>query len=327
MCRRRSRVIWELSHIIPLPIDAEDDDDTHWVPNARLSSYLQRMAPRHVMVVADSCYSGTLVRSAPIREQARGDRAAWLARLAEKRARTALVSGGLEPVVDGGSDGHSVFASAFLKSLRDNDDVLEGQTLFREVRRQVVLNADQTPEYSDMRKAGHEGGDFLFVPVGLSQPKPAAASPAAAPARRSGPDRELVFWQTIADSKDPEDFRDYIVTYLEGEFVSLAQRRIRALEKREARAPARAPAPVAAPVATPAPVPAPKPRAVPKPNAAPQPKAPPVQTANVTPKRPVSAAPASGPWRVTVDAGGFYDGHLGRMKRPSRCATATSSNG
>ncbi len=27
----------------------------------------------------------------------------------------------------------------------------------------VILNADQTPQYSDVRKAGHEGGDFLFV--------------------------------------------------------------------------------------------------------------------------------------------------------------------
>jgi hypothetical protein len=27
----------------------------------------------------------------------------------------------------------------------------------------VVLNADQTPQYSDIRRAGHDGGDFLFV--------------------------------------------------------------------------------------------------------------------------------------------------------------------
>jgi hypothetical protein len=34
---------------------------------------------------------------------------------------------------------------------------------FEQVRQNVVLNADQTPEYSDIRRAGHEGGDFLFV--------------------------------------------------------------------------------------------------------------------------------------------------------------------
>jgi hypothetical protein len=28
-----------------------------------------------------------------------------------------------------------------------------------------MLNSDQTPEYSDIRKAGHDGGDFLFVRI------------------------------------------------------------------------------------------------------------------------------------------------------------------
>jgi len=27
----------------------------------------------------------------------------------------------------------------------------------------VLLNAQQTPQYSDVRQAGHDGGDFLFV--------------------------------------------------------------------------------------------------------------------------------------------------------------------
>ncbi|MEX2614931.1 MAG: hypothetical protein WD767_02440 [Alphaproteobacteria bacterium] len=37
------------------------------------------------------------------------------------------------------------------------------KTTGRQIRRTVVLNANQTPEYSDIRLAGHEGGDFLFV--------------------------------------------------------------------------------------------------------------------------------------------------------------------
>jgi hypothetical protein len=27
----------------------------------------------------------------------------------------------------------------------------------------VAVNSDQIPEYSDLRKAGHDGGDFLFI--------------------------------------------------------------------------------------------------------------------------------------------------------------------
>jgi len=81
-----------------------------------------------------------------------------------KRGRTALVSGGLEPVVDGGGGtNHSVFAKAFIAALRENAGVLEGHALFDRIKRPVVLNANQTPQYSDIRMAGHEGGEFLFV--------------------------------------------------------------------------------------------------------------------------------------------------------------------
>jgi len=31
------------------------------------------------------------------------------------------------------------------------------------IKRPIMLNSNQTPEYSDIRKAGHDGGDFLFV--------------------------------------------------------------------------------------------------------------------------------------------------------------------
>ncbi len=91
------------------------------------------------------------------------ERAAWFKRIVKKRGRTALVSGGLEPVTDAGMGGHWVFANAFLAALSENRDVIDGQTLYQAVKRPVVLNADQTPQYSDIRRAGHDGGDFLFV--------------------------------------------------------------------------------------------------------------------------------------------------------------------
>jgi hypothetical protein len=40
---------------------------------------------------------------------------------------------------------------------------MNGQELFVALRRKVQLNADQIPEYGDIRNAGHDGGDFFFV--------------------------------------------------------------------------------------------------------------------------------------------------------------------
>ena len=88
----------------------------------------------------------------------------YLSRLSQKRARCVISSGGLEPVIDSGGKGlHSVFASAFIDALEENNEIMDGVQLFNKLRRPVMLNSDQTPEYADIRKAGHEGGDFLFV--------------------------------------------------------------------------------------------------------------------------------------------------------------------
>jgi hypothetical protein len=60
---------------------------------------------------------------------------------------------------------HSVFASALVDALKENTDIMDGTQLFNRLRRPVMLNSDQTPEYSDIRKAGHDGGEFLFLRI------------------------------------------------------------------------------------------------------------------------------------------------------------------
>jgi len=147
-----------------LPSDADRADPTNWISNDTITAQLRAIRARHVMVVADSCYSGKLVRGIKV-----GPRPSdHYARMAARRARVVLSSGGLEPVVDsGGQGGHSVFAAAFLDALRSNESVVDGATIFARLRRPVMTNADQIPEYSDIRLAGHDGGDFLFVRKGV----------------------------------------------------------------------------------------------------------------------------------------------------------------
>ena len=142
-----------------LPVDSERDSPANWISTGDISDILKAMAAKHVMVVADSCYSGTLTRSIKLSIATSG----YFSRMANKRTRVALSSGGLEPVLGDGGCGHSVFAKAFLEVLEKNTGILEGTRLFNEVRRPVILNAPQTPEYADILYAGHEGGDFIFV--------------------------------------------------------------------------------------------------------------------------------------------------------------------
>lgn len=143
-----------------LPVDSQKGDPSNWISNATITDMVRAIPAKHVMIVADSCYSGTLTRG--IKMQTASESASYLRRIIEKKARTAMTSGGLEPVEDG-SGKHSVFATALTRALRDNRGQIDAQTLFTQIRRPVMVGADQTPEYGDIRRAGHEGGDFLFV--------------------------------------------------------------------------------------------------------------------------------------------------------------------
>ena len=144
-----------------LPVDAEGDNPTNWISNSTITSTLKAINAKHVLIVADSCYSGKLTRGIKItiREQN------YLQKIAEKQSRTVLSSGGLEPVMDsGGKSNHSVFASALIECLSENTEkAVDMSQIFPEIRKNVMLDADQTPEYADIRKAGHDGGDFIFT--------------------------------------------------------------------------------------------------------------------------------------------------------------------
>lgn len=155
------------------PADAEPDNPANWISSVDISDYLSILRAKQVLVVADSCYSGALTRSAVAREDANlsdAQRQHWLELMARKRSRTALTSGGLAPVLDAGSGNHSVFANALLDVLAANDEVLEAQRLYRQVSARVALAAEryrfeQVPEYAPIQLAGHEAGDFFFVPI------------------------------------------------------------------------------------------------------------------------------------------------------------------
>ena len=117
------------------------------------------MDAKHVLIVADSCYSGKLARGIHLTQRTPN----YLYRISQKRARSVLSSGGLEPVSDSGGKGnHSIFAFAFLNALLENNGVIDATELYSKIRRPVILNSDQLPAYSDIRKAGHDDGDFIF---------------------------------------------------------------------------------------------------------------------------------------------------------------------
>ncbi|MGH2607496.1 MAG: caspase family protein [Tepidiformaceae bacterium] len=154
-----------------LPVDAEPHSSANWISNIAITDILNAMAVRQLLVVADSCYAGTLTRSTLGRlEPGISDEefAKLLQLMAQKRSRMVMTSGGVEPVIDSAGGQHSAFAQVFLELLRSNVGVLSGQEMFQRLRLKVTSTAhrvevQQVPEYAPIKFAGHESGDFFFV--------------------------------------------------------------------------------------------------------------------------------------------------------------------
>jgi len=158
-----------------VPSDGVAGNSKTWISNAQISDMLNAMPAKHVLTVVDSCYSGTMTRaSAPSFDP--GSMPAdkwntWVKTMANGRSRTALTSGGLQPVPDVGAGNHSYFARAFIGALQDNNKLLEAGRLYRTVSTQVALTSvkaplPQNPQYAAIRFAGHESGEFFFLPKG-----------------------------------------------------------------------------------------------------------------------------------------------------------------
>jgi TRAP-type mannitol/chloroaromatic compound transport system substrate-binding protein len=150
-----------------LPVDAQSHDDTNWIIVDTITSNLKRIAARHILVVADSCYSGTLTRRAVTQLESTSKRDRYLKKMLKKSSRTLLASGGNEPVSDTGEAGHSVFAAAFIKGLNEIPlkQFTAEELFFEHIRERVAGNAEQVPEYNTIRNSGHDGGDFVFTRV------------------------------------------------------------------------------------------------------------------------------------------------------------------
>lgn len=152
-----------------LPIDADANNTANWISNVAITDILNTLPSKHIMVIADSCYSGTMTRTAVPRIDdviPAEVKTKWVKLMSKSQSRTVLSSGGVQPVLDEGGGSHSIFANAFLTTLKNNDDVLQGYALYRRVVRDVSLGSAniQTPQYAPIKHAGHETGQFFFVP-------------------------------------------------------------------------------------------------------------------------------------------------------------------
>ena len=150
-----------------IPVDGERGDDSTWIANAKVKSYLRAMKARHVLLISDSCFSGDFFRGSRGASPSITD--AYIRSAFGKNSRQALTSGGLEPVADEGFGGHSVFAHFLLRELRENKSpYLLPSDLHARIKGGVAANAPQQPLLGILTNTGAElGGEFVLFRKGM----------------------------------------------------------------------------------------------------------------------------------------------------------------
>ncbi len=137
-----------------IPVDAQKGKELDFLPNTTLVKYLKAIPAKHIFLVVDACFSGSLMSS--------GTRG-YLENVTQFKSRWALTSGRYEVVSDGIEGKNSPFAEYFMKYLKENkQSKFAVSELVNYVKQAVSNNAEQTPWGNAIRNAGDEGGEFVF---------------------------------------------------------------------------------------------------------------------------------------------------------------------
>ena len=145
-----------------IPADAKGGNPVTYLNNFLVQTYIRSMRARHVLLISDSCYSGTLFGQARAMPQVIDDK--YYLNLYNEKSRWAMTSGNKTPVSDQGSGGHSVFAFQLLKELRKNaKPFVSTQEIYTRIAPIVGNNSEQTPLCRPIRNTGDQGGEFVFV--------------------------------------------------------------------------------------------------------------------------------------------------------------------
>ncbi len=135
-----------------LPVNAAINEYDDYLDNLDITRYIQKMNARNIFVIADACYSGSLLRDMQ-KENSH-----------DLRSRMVLCSGKLKPVADGPPGTNSPFAEKVLRFLKTTSDKqVMASDLIQYVKKSFPPGSTQKPVGGAVDEVGDENGDFIFA--------------------------------------------------------------------------------------------------------------------------------------------------------------------
>ncbi len=154
-----------------VPVDAVGTDHTTFVRNSTIRDELSDLSQRakHTLLISDSCFSGTLLKTASRGLRVDDGSKEYLKSVSNKKSVQILTAGGVEYVDDDfRASGHSPFTYFLQSELKNNPyPVITASNLSKRVQVAVSNNVEQEPQMGVLQGAGDELGEFLFIKVNL----------------------------------------------------------------------------------------------------------------------------------------------------------------
>jgi hypothetical protein len=136
-----------------------------WVWNSSLLKLFGASRARHVLVIADACFSGALFRGESAVDP---DKVRWYQRAIAVPSRYLITSGNVEAVLD-----RSGFAQSVQNYLRyAKEDVFAASDLAEQIKRDISRRSNQLVRTGPLQVPTHAGGEFVFVRPGTRLPPP-----------------------------------------------------------------------------------------------------------------------------------------------------------
>lgn len=137
-----------------VPVDAQGNDISAYVPNAQILKIIENINSQHTFLVADACFSGSLFAA---------NNRGYTDQVEKYKSRWGLASGRLEVVSDGSAGTNSPFAQSFIGFLQQNTQPkVAASDLVQYVKKKVTEANMQTPIGNHLSGVGDEGGEFVF---------------------------------------------------------------------------------------------------------------------------------------------------------------------
>ncbi|MBK8609204.1 MAG: tetratricopeptide repeat protein [Chitinophagaceae bacterium] len=136
-----------------IPVSAKKGQTASYISQDDINRALKRSTARHILLIADACFSGAFTRSLD------SDANKYIQQQYKMPSRKIMASGNLEPVPD-----NSLLMHYLKKSLKENTQkYVSAKELFDGFYKAIINNTDNLPQYAAIKNVGDEGGEFVFI--------------------------------------------------------------------------------------------------------------------------------------------------------------------